>query len=260
MTCGYQNSAGTDLDNLFYINNGNAGALGFLVSNGQDLGNRYSNLSTLGYSVGYKNSAGTDLGYLRGSISSPATVSISQAYGISNQSAGFYYSEHSDSESSWTVCDGTYLKGTITLGMDLAKHPGGALNWVITIFGRVNDTKGCTDPLYASFNDNSTVIPQTATTYVTSHKGGNSGPWGQAWSNTIPVNSTSFRRQISFYFHVTNCCSGYYNSSDILIRHYLQNAAGSSSVFSFGYTANTKGWSVGFMGTGIWEINNEISF
>lgn len=72
MTCGYQNSAGTDLDNLFYINNGNAGALGFQVSNGQDLGNRYTNGSTLGYSVGYQNSAGTDLGYLRGNFN-PAT-------------------------------------------------------------------------------------------------------------------------------------------------------------------------------------------
>lgn len=77
MTCGYQNSAGTDLDNLFYINNGNAGALGFQVSNGQDLGNRYTNGSTLGYSVGYQNSAGTDLGYLRGNLTKPTVSSNS---------------------------------------------------------------------------------------------------------------------------------------------------------------------------------------
>jgi len=251
MTCGYKNSAGTDLDSLFYISNGNAGPVGFQISNGQDLGNRYSNLSTLGYSVGYKNSAGTDLGYLRGSIVSPSSVSVSQTYGMSNQSAGFFYSDHSDGESSYTSCDGSYLKGTITLGMNLSKHPGGALNWVITIYGRVNDTKGCNDPLYASLNDNSTVIPPSAATYVTSHKGGNSGPWGQAWSKAIPVSSTSFSRKISFFFHVTNCCSGYYNSADILVRHYLQNAAGSSSVLSFAYTANTKGGRVDFIGTGL---------
>lgn len=247
MTCGYQNSAGTDLDNLFYINNGNAGALGFQVSNGQDLGNRYSNLSALGYSVGYKNSAGTDLGYLRGSIASPATVSISQTYGISNQSAGFFYESYDCGESTCTGCAGSYLKGTINLGMNLSKHPGGSLNWVITVYGRVSDTKGCTDSLYSTINDASTSIPASAATYVTSHKGDNNGPWGQAWTKTISVNSTSFSRNLSFFFHVRGCCAGYYNSADIRICHYLQNAAGTSSQFSFGYAANTKGGSVYFI-------------
>lgn len=67
MSVNYFNSAGTDLDNLFYTNNGNAGAVGFIEASGQDLGNRYTNASTLGYAVGLVNSAGTDLGYLRGS-------------------------------------------------------------------------------------------------------------------------------------------------------------------------------------------------
>ena len=67
----YYNSAGSDLDTLFYTDNGNAGALGFLAPNGQDLGNRYVNTS-LGYNVGYLNSAGTDLGYLRGYMSDPS--------------------------------------------------------------------------------------------------------------------------------------------------------------------------------------------
>ena len=66
MSVNYFNSAGTDLDNLFYTNNGNAGAVGFIEASGQDLGNRYTNASTLGYNVGFVNSAGTDLGYLRG--------------------------------------------------------------------------------------------------------------------------------------------------------------------------------------------------
>lgn len=64
MTCGYQNSAGTDLDNIFAVTNSNAGALGFQCSNDQDLGNRYPS-GSLGYSVGFQNSAGTDIGYLR---------------------------------------------------------------------------------------------------------------------------------------------------------------------------------------------------
>lgn len=66
MSVNYFNSAGTDLDNLFYTNNGNAGAVGFIEASGQDLGNRYTNASTLGFNVGFVNSAGTDLGYLRG--------------------------------------------------------------------------------------------------------------------------------------------------------------------------------------------------
>lgn len=74
MTCGFMNSAGTDLDSLFYTNNGNAGAVGFQCSNGQDLGNRYTNANTLGYAVGYQNSAGTDLGNLRGNCP-PASMS-----------------------------------------------------------------------------------------------------------------------------------------------------------------------------------------
>ena len=76
MASGYLNSAGTDLDNLFLVDNGNAGAIGFQVSNGQDLGNRFSAASTLGYNLGYKNSAGTDIGYLRGKMVAP-TISFS---------------------------------------------------------------------------------------------------------------------------------------------------------------------------------------
>ncbi len=74
MASGYLNSAGTDLDNLFSNTSSNAGALGFLVSNGQDLGNRYS-VGSIGTNVGYKNSAGTDIGFLRGKVIAP-TASI----------------------------------------------------------------------------------------------------------------------------------------------------------------------------------------
>ncbi len=77
MSVNYFNSAGTDLDNLFYTNNGNAGAVGFIEASGQDLGNRYTNASTLGYNVGFVNSAGTDLGYLRGNY---AAASMQDRY------------------------------------------------------------------------------------------------------------------------------------------------------------------------------------
>lgn len=80
MTVNFRNSAGTDLDNLFYIANNNAGAIGFRASGGQDLGNRYPS-GSLGYGVGYKNSAGTDIGYLRTKLATPtATISLSRTY------------------------------------------------------------------------------------------------------------------------------------------------------------------------------------
>ena len=79
MASGFLNSAGTDLDNLFSDTSSNAGALGFKVSNGQDLGNRYI-AGSIGTNVGYKNNAGTDIGFLRGKIVAPtATISLSRS-------------------------------------------------------------------------------------------------------------------------------------------------------------------------------------
>lgn len=93
MSVNYFNSAGTDLDNLFYINNGNAGAVGFIEASGQDLGNRYTNASTLGYGVGYVNSAGTDLGFLRGNAIPPhinsGWAAVGQTYINSNNSRDY---------------------------------------------------------------------------------------------------------------------------------------------------------------------------
>ena len=71
MTCGYRNPAGTDLDDLFYSDYQNSGAIGFRQPDGWDLGNKYTSLSTLGYSLGYRNAAGTDIGYLRGNMYVP---------------------------------------------------------------------------------------------------------------------------------------------------------------------------------------------
>jgi hypothetical protein len=82
MAVNYKNSAGTDLDSLFYTDSSNGGAIGFLTSGGVDLGNKYTNKSTLGYNVGYKNSAGTDLGYLRGNLIKPsASVTLNKISG-----------------------------------------------------------------------------------------------------------------------------------------------------------------------------------
>jgi hypothetical protein len=97
MSVNFFNSAGTDLDSLFYVNNGNAGGIGFINAFGQDLGNRYTNASTLGYAVGYKNSAGTDLGYLRGNAV-PPQIQNNWANYIDRGSENFYLGKYDDAE------------------------------------------------------------------------------------------------------------------------------------------------------------------
>ncbi|MBQ7430952.1 MAG: hypothetical protein IJV29_15050, partial [Butyrivibrio sp.] len=96
MASNYKNSAGTDLDSIFLVNNSNAGAIGFTVSGGQDLGNRYSNASTkLNQTIGYKNSAGTDIGYLRSNQTPTSSGSITTKW-ITDYTVGYYGSSTID--------------------------------------------------------------------------------------------------------------------------------------------------------------------
>jgi len=107
MTCNYKNSAGTDLDSLFYTNNGNAGAIGFTVSNGQDLGNRYTNASKLNQTIGYKNSAGTDIGYLRGNIAAPTISGLGISLYAGTTNGNHDYEGGSGESTYWVTCRGT---------------------------------------------------------------------------------------------------------------------------------------------------------
>lgn len=91
MTVNYYNSAGTDLDSLFLVTNGNDGGVGFFNAAGQDLGNRYAGGSSLGYGVGLLNSAGTDLGYLRGKGTAPSITS-----GVLQVGTWYYYNKGVD--------------------------------------------------------------------------------------------------------------------------------------------------------------------
>jgi hypothetical protein len=76
MASGYYDSSGTDLDNRFDVVNDNAGTLGFQLSNGQDLGNRYP-YGSIGTSVGYHSDSGTDIGYLRTKKAAPVMTGYS---------------------------------------------------------------------------------------------------------------------------------------------------------------------------------------
>lgn len=128
MASNYKNSAGTDLDNLFYTSNTNAGAVKFLQADSKDLGNKYTNLSTLGYAVGYKNSAGTDLGNLRGAthITKPTgTISIDS----SNYKMG-RYSDY-DGESYYSMLK---VFGSFTINI-ISSSQIDSIQYIITGYG-----------------------------------------------------------------------------------------------------------------------------
>ena len=115
MASNYQNSAGTDLDNLFYIDNKNAGAIGFQIPDGQDLGNRYSAASTLGYALGYQNSAGTDIGFLRGKLVAPSNPSISLTRPKYDRNGGYSYEDYEETtDSEGSVTGGHWVTKSVT--------------------------------------------------------------------------------------------------------------------------------------------------
>lgn len=157
MASNYRNSAGTDLDDVFYVNNSNAGALGFLCSNGQDLGNRYPS-GSLGYNVGYKNSAGTDIGYLRTKLVPPTATST---VATSNMGSDTMYTQVriEDTESAYYVSmyiaySQGVLKPTITINNGMSVD---SVKWYLqgysTGFGWADNTR------YVYINFSSTKIP-----------------------------------------------------------------------------------------------------
>lgn len=101
MASGFLDSAGTDLDSIFYTDNGNAGAIGFVASGGQDLGNRYTKSATLGRNIGYKDSAGTDIGYLRGNIAAPTGTATPA---VSNKKVGHHETQDQSCDSYGENC------------------------------------------------------------------------------------------------------------------------------------------------------------
>lgn len=128
MTCNFKNSAGTDLDNLFYANYGNAGALGFKCSDGNDLGNRYIS-GSLGYNVGYKNSAGTDIGYLRGNLVAPSgSATLNTTYTKKLLATCDGYDPYAGLEGDYVTVHG-YLN-TINLNISLSSTNGAPINSV----------------------------------------------------------------------------------------------------------------------------------
>lgn len=103
------------MDSLFYVDNSNAGSIGFLTSGGQDLGNRFAT-GSLGYSVGYKNSAGTDLGYLRGQPPLGGTATFTK----NNATYCTVTSSRTDSEGNPVYTTTYYVGAVCTVGVNIS--------------------------------------------------------------------------------------------------------------------------------------------
>lgn len=87
MACLYYDKSGRDLDNIFLVTNSMVGQLGFVDLQFVDIGNKYTDETTLNYPIGFVAANGLDIGYLRGDhLAVPGWA----AHDLSGE---FYYSE-----------------------------------------------------------------------------------------------------------------------------------------------------------------------
>lgn len=241
MASNYRNSAGTDLDDVFYVNNSNAGALGFRLSDGQDLGNRYP-VGSLGYNVGYKNSAGTDIGYLRTKLVAP-TATISVATSNLNKKAKTVSCGRWE-ESNYISAVGFGAYGvftpsiTVTNGMSVA-----SVQWYFQGY----DTNG-TWPYYVYMKFNSTTIPDSyiggtcdygqtivVSGYDSSFTLRNGTNVSSAATSNLLGTTTSLSTNISFKLlseKETSSGGRPYGVGYLRVRAYVSNSAGGNWVDS----------------------------
>ena len=185
MSVNYYNSAGTDLDNLFYVNNGNAGAIGFVEASGQDLGNRYTNASTLGYSVGYVNGSGTDLGYLRGNLVPPGITNYWANQSTTKTQLSYTDNTRTDHEDE-VYTDTTHKRNVATWISAGANCVGtGSLNWQLCIcmIAGAQALSGC---YFAYWDNTTTTHPDTFRASSTAHFENKSiSAWGESQWFTV---------------------------------------------------------------------------
>lgn len=239
MTCGYRTFNGSDLDNHFWSNYSNAGALGLRQADGWDLGNKYTAVTNLGYSLGYRNAAGTDIGYLRGKVASPASVGMTgQWCNLSNTECHFTYGSNNEGGS---YMDGNLMKFTANIGLSMGANPGGTLHWIVECSWTNCDTDSCRVTVSYALNDWSDQIPTNGFTTLGTSKGSHCRCWTKFLTTDNVVSGASFSRAMSFYISVSGGCSGYYNNAQIRLRQWCYNEAGSSPVYQYGINGDTKG-------------------
>lgn len=221
MASGFLNSAGTDLDNLFYIDNSNAGAIGFVTSDGQDLGNRYTAAATLGTNVGFTNSAGTDIGYLRGNLATP-TGTASGA--VSSKTNSYWTSTDSDSEGSWTVYK-IYTKAVYKTTVASSNGmPIASVKYTVQVKSGTVHTADMT------FNLNSTTVPGNATAGSTDKA---DFAVTKSWKDVVSYTGSALTFNFGFLFaenSYTTSTSRY--GWQIRIKVDISNAAGTSTIYT----------------------------
>ena len=209
MACGFRNSAGTDLDDLFYIDNSNGGAIGFQMSNGVDLGNRFTNKSTLGYNLGYKNPAGTDIGFLRGKLTPPTGGGIYfkklQAKHTTDK-----YQSGTDSEGRSDYRYSYYVSAVCEVGVNI-NVPVTSARLILTAYAYM----GWSGSYSAGF------WPNNSTLYSTSTNGYYFG--GNRTYYDGPISGNKF-----VFSYVGNTGRFYHTNVEWTARIILSNAAGSS--------------------------------
>lgn len=223
MASNYLNSAGTDLDNVFHVDNSNAGALGFLTSDNQDLGNRYP-AGSLGVEVGYKTAAGTDIGYLRANIM-PVEGTITNS--VSNYNPEDSTSTRCETADSSTTCRcyaesyATQITGTLTISNNMTPTE---IKWILE--GR--STSSTTDLHYRS---GTTRLRVTADATCSGGHGcgrcyedcdGTSKRVGTSWVELMSVTNTN----LSATFQAQSL-NGYFR---VRIKAVITNTAGTNTI------------------------------
>lgn len=225
MTCGFMNSAGTDLDSLFLINNSNGGALGFQCSNGQDLGNRFSASSQLNYAVGFQNSAGTDIGYLRGAGAVPVMGGYSFTMNALYNS-GRTSCSHGSGEDSWSHKQ-RYMRGYVTVVGNCSGFGNLAPTWQVCIcYYHVENGH---NHLYATnFIGDSTaqISPALCLFYSTTRLAPNTdGPWVTVKNN---AGGASRSMNVAFGIYSNDGSGGNSYGNRVRVYQRFYNGAGST--------------------------------
>ena len=218
MAVNFFDSAGSDLDNLFSANNSNTGALGYLTSGNQDLGNRYFK-GSLNRTIGYYDSAGTDIGYTRGKIVAPTgSITITR----NNWTNTLYGINCSDGENGWN-CSRRYGNGYLNVNLSINNNvPISGINYYLEARSNWDTSSDANIPIY--LNINSTIKPTFSVTC------------GSYYASKCNLKIDTYTLKAIVPYSCKNCWTGYPN---IILST-------SSKNFNIGFLAytNVNWWAV----------------
>lgn len=246
MATNFYNSAGTDLDSLFYSDNSNGGAIGFLTPNGVDLGNKFTNKATLGYNLGYKNSAGTDIGYLRGKAVAPNLIlDLTLDKHVKNSANTKVSGCGSEGDESYTCTTYSYDHVYKLVITDANNQPMSNVSIVVQLYFRQNPSGAYTIALNNDKSTFPTLIPESCecgSTYP--DKAGYSGATyknstsASQWTNCFTCTKSPNASSVVYYFTSSMNSASFFTggtqhgTADIRVQVTATNAAGSTTSYS----------------------------